>query len=511
MSENYDDDLDSVLGFEEPTEEWDAELNEAIEDDSDESVPGLEEYRDESVDSNDEGLDSGSAKTNDTPEVDDDEIKPKGLLSTGSGRFVAIAGVVVVAVAGGGAYQMFSGGSEQVQMPVSSAPIPAQSVLSSGHESEDNQVKDRSENSVLTESVSFNDGFSLGGKKEAPVPTPQVTSPEIIPEKPNYSGVSLSLGGSKDGDLIDVNDVTQVKPVNSLSTDREAIVDFSGSAPKSGMSEDEIKSIIAEVISKELKKASDSNDSREVVSTLKLIQSKVDMLDKVMKKQSALVDSQVKEVKRISENTAQQDAQSPVEKISKRYPDHVVEGLKKGRSRIPGFKVFNSTEDGTMSVVKTPAGNVNVYFKGERFYIAGNKMVTVESVHDGGFLVLVSDGLYIDQTLVSTKVTTKPKPAKKVEVKAEKEKPAKPVVKPDSEREIVPTEDVGRLVNGRVAAPGWSLNATFGGDKSFLLTSPDGTWDTWSVGDTIKNVGIISGLDGDRNLIVGNHVILLSK
>jgi hypothetical protein len=163
-----------------------------------------------------------------------------------------------------------------------------------------------------------------------------------------------------------------------------------------------------------------------------------------------------------------------------------------------------------MSVVKTPSGNVNVYFKGERFYITGNKLVTVESVHDNGMLVLVSGNNYIDETLVEQKKQeqrSKPKPKQKQTEK--KKEVAKP--KPATEREIVPVEDTRRLVNGREVVPGWSLNAIFGGDKSFLLTSPDGNWDTWGVGSTIEEVGIISGLDNDRNLIVGNHVILLSK
>lgn len=546
--ENKDNDLDSLLGQEE-IEDWDQELGEGLEEEVDEAIPGLDEegYPDYSNEPGSEEVEvpePGSVKVDaQTESTDEDEIPAKGLLSTGSGKFVVVAGAVVVAVGLGGGYHMMTKGSSN-SFPDMSNAVPS--------EAKKNSPVPAPVEEPIEQSSMSDDDFSLGQKSEtASGSSPSLLAPQKAESQAGSTGESVSQvreqeagtsvlgdsGQSSSPDLLQTENVSESgasNPVSLLSENKKSSSVDAFSQEKSepsvsriqgqpnepvqrqndGLSKEEVQQIVAQVISEELRKSAKTDSDEKVVRTLEEIQSKMNQLDSVIKKQSKEVDKQSEKVEKIAQKVVAKPVQ---EEKSKRYPAHVVEGLKEGRSRLPGFKVFNSTEDGTMSVVKTPSGNVNVYFKGERFYITGNKLVTVESIHDDGYLVLVSGGYYIDDTLVEPKRAARkpdPKPEKKkvAEKKVDNShRETAKSVKPATEREIVPIEDTRRLINGREVLAGWSLNAIFGGDKSYLLTSPNGDWDTYASGDTIPDAGIISGLDDDRNLIVGNHVILLSK
>lgn len=533
MTEKYEDEgLDSALGFGGDEESWEDELNETLgSEESDGSIPGLEEEYEQGLTQPDVEVEPDTPSPTPEPESeDDDAIQPKGLLSTGSGKFVVVAGVVVVAVAAGGAYTMLSKGGSSQQMP----KVADATVKTSSATIEENSAPNLSpEMTAIDQSPegSMDDGFSLGGAPKKPEVPTSAPSPDLVNEEPvvaeraqdangkKVPGFTLDLENDDSEETQNGSERTSVNTASDINekTESPSVVaqqpSFAESEIKSkGLSKEEIQQIVSEVISREIKKNAGNNQSAEVVNTLQSIQLKVDQLDRVIKKQSEKVDVQADKVKEIAETVVEKPKKKS-QPESKRYPAHVVDGLKEGRSRLPGFKVFNSTEDGTMSVVKTPSGNVNVYFKGERFYIAGNKLVKVESIHDDGYLVLVTGGYYIDETLVEKKAAPKPAP-KKIAKKTQEKKTGtqkSTKAKPATEREIVPVEDTRRIENGREVLTGWSLNAIFGGDKSYLLTSPDGNWDTWATGDTIEGAGIISGLDDDRNLIVGNKVILLSK
>lgn len=228
--------------------------------------------------------------------------------------------------------------------------------------------------------------------------------------------------------------------------------------------------------------------------------------------------------------------------------------LTQGRTRLPGFVIINKSLDGTMAVCKTPSGNVNVYFKGEHFY-AGKQLEEVESIADGGFLVLVSNDHFIDTT--ETPIVHEPKrkptvdvvPTKKPAEESHSTTPTKPqTVKhepanipataevsgpklvvnhvadannvqiqpviphdvPDQQNldyTTIPTNQLrAQIINGKQVAIGYTKNGEF--TKGFIIKDPHEKFNTYKVGDTIPGLGLVAGLDLDGNLIVGDYVIM---
>lgn len=186
--------------------------------------------------------------------------------------------------------------------------------------------------------------------------------------------------------------------------------------------------------------------------------------------------------------------------------------LTRGRERLKGFKVINTSEDGSMSIVeiyKKPYNRVSVFFKGERIILKGKGVYSIKSIHDSGYLALVNDKWYIDETLDPVTKIEKSKPVKSIGVKNNtKDKVAiKEIVKDNSDVVIVRAAKKEDKVYQ--IAQGWLLNAIY--NEQFLLQTPSGKWETKKVGDKIEHLGLINGLNKEGDLIVGEYLIKLAE
>lgn len=215
--------------------------------------------------------------------------------------------------------------------------------------------------------------------------------------------------------------------------------------------------------------------------------------------------------------------------------------LTTGRERLKGFKVINATPDGTMSVVETPSGRVNVYFKGEKFYLHG-KLVSVTGIEANGQVVLVENNGFIDSTYVprpkpavaaktpkssgSVAMAATPKVVKPGTTSAEalpvtEHPPVRPVAAAPTTRplgqESEPAPSSTVISHSPVSAAeqrynpikGWGFHGIL--DDGFLLHSPDDKWPIYRKGDLLPGVGIIAGLDQNNNLRVGDYSIPLAR
>lgn len=229
------------------------------------------------------------------------------------------------------------------------------------------------------------------------------------------------------------------------------------------------------------------------------------------------------------------------------FSDADIASLARGRERLKGFKVVNVTDDGKMSVVKTPSGRTQVYFSGEKLYLGGN-IQEVTGIKAAGSLVLVGSQYFIDHQYVPAAkviarapaakrappqvIAAKPKRAEKLFSKIE----AVPVISPGSI--VSPVSEPARVepiasdtvqssatasgvhvvasaqaqsVPLQVQAPtdGWSFHAIM--NNGYLLHGPDDKWPIFSNGDLIPGLGQVAGIDERNNLKVGRYIIPLSR
>lgn len=229
----------------------------------------------------------------------------------------------------------------------------------------------------------------------------------------------------------------------------------------------------------------------------------------------------------------------------------IIDGKYEGRSRLPGFKVFKTSGDGTMSVVRTPTNRVNVYFVGERFY-ANGKRVKVTGVEKDGWVVLVDDKYFIDAKRdpvpyrsKAAKKTTAKAPAKSTTTKTAavktktteaKSEPAKTASAPslkasgtnankgkDGEAQIWWSSDDVELsevkdccskpkpVTSYVAAEnelkGWKVHAINNGQ--YLLRDTEAKWHSAYLGKNFLSYGKVEGVSANNELVIGNNTVEL--
>ena len=164
--------------------------------------------------------------------------------------------------------------------------------------------------------------------------------------------------------------------------------------------------------------------------------------------------------------------------------------LKLNRAQVPGFQVVNQTKDGKMAVIKTPTGQIHVYFSGEKIRLPGFGVKAVTGIEDAGRMVLIDSNLYIDETVIAPVV--KKESAKEATAKREDHVVAS--VKPKSKR-----------TSAQTGVKGWKLNGVF--PDGYLVQTPQGEWVTVNVGGTIPGIGKVNGIDQNGNLAVGGLVI----
>jgi hypothetical protein len=185
-----------------------------------------------------------------------------------------------------------------------------------------------------------------------------------------------------------------------------------------------------------------------------------------------------------------------------------------GRQRLKGFSVVNISLDRKMSIIKTPSNSINVYYPGEVFKVKEFGLITVSSIEDNGFLVIAGEKWFIDDKLeVRTEKESAPKPLvdkKKPALKTEQKFVIKPVEA--SANDVAKVDAKERLLYQALdtnAVNGWVLNAVY--PSGFLLQDPTGEWRTFSIGDKIDGIGVVTGLDKDGSLKVGAHLIKMIK
>ncbi len=183
-----------------------------------------------------------------------------------------------------------------------------------------------------------------------------------------------------------------------------------------------------------------------------------------------------------------------------------IDTLKSGRTRLKGFVIINKSIDGSMSVVKTPSGRINVYYKGEKFSNNG-KNVVVNSIEDNGHLVLVGREYFIDE--IEEKRKVKKRPANKINKdKTTKVKEKEKVIsQKEIEKDQIPSRQYrAEMKYGKKVAVGYSLNGE--SSKGYMVQTRSGQWVIVNVGDNLSPLGKVIGEDLDGNLVVGNHIIL---
>lgn len=189
---------------------------------------------------------------------------------------------------------------------------------------------------------------------------------------------------------------------------------------------------------------------------------------------------------------ASQQKQAQESELSEQAKVRAVElaKLKLNRAQVPGFQVVNQTKDGKMAVIKTPTGQIHIYFSGEKIRLPGLGVKAVTGIEDAGRMVLIDSNLYIDETVIAPVV--KKESAKEATAKREDHVVAS--VKPKSKR-----------TSAQTGVKGWKLNGVF--PDGYLVQTPQGEWVTVNVGGTIPGIGKVSGIDQNGNLAVGGLVI----
>lgn len=191
-------------------------------------------------------------------------------------------------------------------------------------------------------------------------------------------------------------------------------------------------------------------------------------------------------------------------------------GPRAGRSRLKGYQIVNATNDGKMSVVKTPRGSTIVLFEGETFLVDG-RSTKVGPILEDGKLLLAGDKGFIDTELEAAP-KSKPRPAAAAKPKAEPaptgETVTQVVIKGDQVvQRVMPAESSpsavvtrhGAVVAKPKPAQGWKLNAAMA--QGFLVKNPRGEFKLVRAGDMIEGVGIVDSLDNNGNLRVGIYKI----
>ncbi|HAT8517427.1 MULTISPECIES: hypothetical protein [Vibrio] len=426
-------------------------------------------------------------------EDEEDLTPPKTGLSPIMKGILAFTGVAVAIGTAGIAYLTIAGGS---------APAPVQNTAMSvadtvAPDARDNMAQALNEakaTPVLPASVNTGNDLQIDG----------LSTPEQIVQN---SGASVNQGSVvSDFDLSsNVKPEVQVQPNASTGMTKEEMDKFKEDLEreleekylaKFKTMSSSIKSDLESELTKKI--ADSSSQNAEIVKLRKEIQELKD---------SKLKLSDNEEIKKIYEEL---ETKLSVVRLSEEEKDELLDG----RKRLQGFMVLTASLDGEMSIVRTPSDRVNVFFKGEIFNNAGD-YVKVTNVTDGGYLVLVGDNYFIDETYVErskVKTTKVNRPAKKQQTSQKPKVEEKNAA--EKQAKVKPTEIDSRAyraqeINGKKVAVGWVKSGEY--SQGYLVASPSGDWTPVKIGDELKGLGRVTGEDFDGNLIVGNFVVLAAE
>lgn len=367
----------------------------------------------------------------------DESDAPKGFLSTTAGKAAAggVAAAVVLGVLSAGS--MFVGGGGQP------APQPQQPMAQA----------------------------DPWGQMNQPAPTYNEPAPQAVPEpEPVLAPETVRAPSAADRAAAMVNQ-SQNAPAEVATALPSPPEPLASSGPEEAepeqvtVNEEQVIALIQPLLSENLD------------AGLAEIQEKTDRaVTESLKRLEQRTEAAIAEL-REELNAIRKDLQAGAEELA----EETKEAFLEGRERLKGFQVINATEDGSMSVVKTPTGNVNVYFKGEKFRALGRTQ-TVSGIEEKGAVVLVGDKHFIDGELEAL-----PKPAPKraaPQAKASKNQaPANPKV-----------------------AEGWRVGGSTG--QGYLLRHPNGEFSLVKAGDRVEGLGVVGSTDDRGNLRVGDSIVL---
>jgi hypothetical protein len=323
------------------------------------------------------------------------------------------------------------------------------------------------------------------------------------------SSSAVDLSASSDASLI----LEDAKPSNAISIDSPG--------PVGGFDTATLRSIIAEELDKqsgEDKIWIEESAKRSVNLTspsTSVLMAKLEALTLKLAEVNAALEKQ------LSKSLSQKSA------LPERLSTKEVSALTKNRYRIPGFQVLTASQDYSTAIVKSSTGRIMAFFAGEKFTI-GSQKYTVSAVHDNGHLLLIGDKHYIDGVIIEP-----PKAVKKSTAQA-KPKPEKPAPKAEEKTadvtptKVAPSEPSVRRKPDAIAAQkleapikvrnvfgdespttGWSFHGIF--DDGYLLNTPSGDWVILTNGQFVEGIGRVSGVDSSRQLVIGAHIIPLSR
>jgi hypothetical protein len=455
LTDNIDDLLEDEEHFDADNsrQEWDDELRDDEDEDETPKSSGKPGKKRASKELDDELEDE------EEDEIDDDEDEPKAFLSTKNGKIFLAAAAVGVGVVGFVGYTNLSGSGasdeslpqeSEMELPPVAQPESASNIKQQAATQPVNTVPQ-----VLPEvsmpvpgdagNAAKND-FAGEFKEASSVPSVAVgVSDDQLSEKAKHEAIELAVKKAMDAQKAEMAEIIESSVSASIASLQKAVVE------------------------------SNANDEAKESE----IRARIEAELKEKEKQEQL--EQQQQIK------LESDAKADELKRQEEERKVLLEKLKSGRTQVQGFQIVNQTKDGKMAVVKSPSSQIHVYFVGEKIRIADAGVKTVTAIEDQGRIMLIGDGLYVDETLAAPVV-------KKKEV----------IKKPSEQKERTLQPRQART-NTKQSAGGWKLNGVF--PDGYLLQTPKGEWITVNTGGSIPGVGKVHGLDGNGNLSVGGTVI----
>lgn len=454
------------------------------------------------------------SESDDEDEGDDDEeyLASEPLLSTSSGKMLVAAGAMGAVLIG------FSGYSFLSRTNAISVAPPSPSTQNKGDWGQ-------SSNPAVPEQV---DAGGLGTQAE-PLNSPSYDAAIDAQLKQSESDLrSLLTQKSKvdiEGEQVSAKDETRpvqepaispiVPAVPLPELERQPVSQPTSAgaviAGTSAISKNDIEQVVSEVISKHISSL-DSTVNSELEEKVTNLNDNINLVTALLEEQKELNKKDSTELLALKKKEADRAREiSKKQEIKRAHEARLydeAEKIKAGKHRLKGFVVTNSSEDGTMSIVKAPSGNINVFFEGEKLLVSGKGRMKVTQIANRGRLVVINDKWFIDETYEA-----EPKPQSKSQPEKPKKKEPVATKKKEQVKEYRVTGnghgEAARAPSGvikidRPVAKGWTMNAVF--KDGYLIKDPGGNWHTVRNGQSISGLGVVMGI-GEGSLVVGEYII----
>lgn len=543
------------------TNDWDSELNEdELENPEemnlthDEISSNKDEDLEDSIDP-DEDLKEDELEDSENQEYDEDDLEDESepsLLQTKSGKILVGAAAFGVSIVGLAGYIVLgSGGGEQIE-PQSVEPARIKPIYGDETSFVAKEKDESKNNSELVQPNTKNDLLAKNETQDLKIDFNEVKTSN---EKKVEDNSSLSIDFENNNLLASNKEVPKDDSksfdlsLGNKAKDSEAKLDDNLSAKTN---KELVNKVNDQLVAKVNNPTIPASIETKVSSIeVKEIEEKVDNINKALenkvKKEDVSIiaeDVAQKVAEDIFRNQNQEDQtkiaslENKVSELTKLINEKISSEEAKGsennknisadslnRERLKGFKIINTTMDGTMSVVKAPSGRTIILYKGEKFYVKDKGTFVVNNVLNNGHLLLANKHYFIDTVYEKPLEVPKEKkePMKnKATVKMTKKEPVVISTPAKKESEVTVSSyekakdiNVARLANNininssKKIATGFTWNGQMGNE--YIIQLPNGDWEMVKTGDTIEGLGLVNGLSDNNNLIVGEFVIEKSK